>query len=194
MDYLFASFFIIPGLLLCFFGYRLFKLSLAIAGFILGFGLGELGYLIFQPSGHGSFWYYFCAIFTGIVLACLSFSIYRLGILLLALSVTASVFASVHYILFANTQITFAYALILLVVGLFGGFAALKFQRPLVILYTALGGSFLMAKAFPVICNENFFFTINQTAAAGIALVFALLGFIVQMRAVQKKRRKRKTG
>lgn len=191
LEYIVAAGLICLGLVFCFFGYGLFKISLSVFGFIFGFGFGEMAYLVFSPSGSGTFWYYFCAMFCGFIFAFLSFSLYKLGIVLLGISVTASVMASIHYILFGNVEVTFVYTLIMVVLGVLGGVLALKLRQPLIIAYTSLGGGCLVAKALTYAFNQNFFFTVNATIAGVIALVLAALGFLVQMRsAARKKKRK----
>lgn len=191
VEYIVAGLLSCFGLVFCFFGYGLFKISLSVFGFIFGFGFGEMAYLIFYPSGSGTFWYYFCAMFCGFVFAFLSFSLYKLGIFLLSVAVTASVMASLHYILFGNMEVTFIYTIIVIILGILGGVLALRYRRPLTIAYTSLGGGCLVANALTYLFNQNFFFTIGAVVARGIALVLAVLGFLVQMRAAARKRKKR---
>lgn len=191
VEYIVAGLLTCFGLVFCFFGYGLFKISLSVFGFIFGFGFGEMVYLVFSPSGSGTFWYYFCAMFCGFIFAFLSFSLYKLGIILLGIAVTASVMASLHYIIFGNMEVTFIYTLIMIILGILGGVLALKYRRPLIVAYTALGGGCLVAKALTYLFNQNFFFTIGAAVAGGIALVLAVLGFLVQMRSAARKAKRR---
>lgn len=130
------------GLLDCFFGYRIFKVTIAILGAVIGALLGHLlartagldgggelgGVLVGALLGAGlAFLLYIAAVF----LAGFGFGA-TLGLLLLA-----------HF----NHGVALVASIL---IGLIGGYAAVKLQKVLIVLATALLGSFrtILALAF----------------------------------------------
>jgi Domain of unknown function (DUF4203) len=130
------------GLLDCFFGYRIFKLTLAVLGGVIGlvagqaagaaWGLGQAGQIAGMLVG-------------GLLGAGLMFLLY-----LAAVFVAGFLFgATLGILLLANFHQMVA-LLSGCVMGIIGGFLAVKLQRVLLILSTALLGSFraLLALAY----------------------------------------------
>jgi hypothetical protein len=121
------------GVLDCFFGYRVFKVTLAVIGGLVGVGLGQAAAIAlgFGPGGVTA-----SLIVGGLLGAGLAFLLY-----IAAVFVTGFLFgASLGILLLAN----YYHMVALLsggVLGLIGGFLAVKIQRVLIILSTALRGA-----------------------------------------------------
>jgi Domain of unknown function (DUF4203) len=172
------------GLLDCFFGYRVFKVTLALLGGLLGGFLGQSFALAmsFGPGGQIA-----ATVICGLLGAGLAFMLYvgavfvagfgfgsTLGILLLA-----------HY----NQMVALLTGCVM---GVIGGFLAVKLQQVLIILATALLGSFrtiLAVSYFSSRLDWIFYFKNPQQLPAVIdgngwmfpaILVLAVVGVIVQ--------------
>lgn len=121
------------GVLDCFFGYRVFKITLALAGGLLGIGFGQAAAVAlgFGPGGVTA-----SLIIGGLLGAGLAFLLY-----VAAVFVTGFLFgASLGILLLANYHHMVA-LLSGCVLGVIGGFLAVKIQRVLIILSTALRGA-----------------------------------------------------
>jgi hypothetical protein len=145
------------GVLDCFFGYRLFKVTLALLGAVIGgllvqaiavhFGASqaiELVALIVGAIAGGliAFLLYIAAVF----IAGFAFGA-TLGMLLLA---------NYHHMVALGTG---------LVLGVIGGFLAVKVQRVLIVLSTSLVGSFRAILALSYFTNQlDWFFYFRQPA------------------------------
>lgn len=121
------------GVLDCFFGYRVFKITLALFGGLLGIGFGQAAAtaLGFEPGALTA-----SLIVGGLLGAGLAFLLY-----IAAVFVTGCLFgATLGILLLAN----YHHMVALLaggVLGLVGGLLAVKIQRVLIILSTALRGA-----------------------------------------------------
>ena len=123
------------GVLNCFFGYRVFKVTLALQGGLAGAGAAKLAT---TAMGLGPLGITVALIVGGIVGAGLAFLLY-----LAAVFVAGFFFgATLGMLLLANYQHMVA-LLAGCVLGIVGGFLAVKVQRVLIILSTALVGAFL---------------------------------------------------
>jgi len=122
------------GMLDCFFGYKVFKVTLALVGGILGLALGQAagGALGLGPTGEiGGM------LLGGRLGAGLSFLVYTGAVFVagFGFGATLGVLLLTHY----NHMVALMSGLVL---GIVGGFLAVKLQRILIILATALLGSF----------------------------------------------------
>lgn len=135
------------GLLDCFFGYRIFKLTVTLWGIVLGafagyvvafaMGLAPVGYIIGIILGAALVgWLAFMMYLAAVFLAGLFFGV-TLGILLLA-----------NY----DQNVALAAGIVL---GLIGGFVAVKFQRLLIIFSTSLLGAFRVLLALMFFTNRT---------------------------------------
>ncbi|MES1168111.1 MAG: DUF4203 domain-containing protein, partial [Oleiharenicola lentus] len=122
------------GVLDVFFGYRIFKVTLAIVGGLLGVGLGQMAAtaLALGPGGE------IAAMVVGALLgAGLAFLLYIAAVFVAGFGFGATLgillLANYHHMVALLTG---------LVLGVIGGFLAVKVQRILIILSTALLGSF----------------------------------------------------
>ncbi len=122
------------GMLDCFFGYRIFKITLTVVGGLLGLAAGQAAALSlgFGPGVE------IAAMIIGAVLgAALAFLLYIAAVFVAGFGFGATL----GILLLANYQHTVA-LLTGVVLGIIGGFLAVKVQRILIILSTALLGSF----------------------------------------------------
>lgn len=121
------------GVLDCFFGYRVFKITLALVGGLLGVGFGQTAA---TALGFGTGGVIASLIVGGLLGTVLAFLLY-----IAAVFVTGFLFgATLGILLLANYHHMVA-LLSGCVLGLIGGFLAVKIQRVLIILSTALRGA-----------------------------------------------------
>lgn len=122
------------GLLDCFFGYRVFKITLAVVGGLLGLVLAQAasGALGFGAGGEA-----IAMIAGGLIGAGVAFLLYTGAVFVagFGFGATLGVLLLTHY----NYTVALASGVVL---GIVGGFLAVKLQRVLIILATALLGSF----------------------------------------------------
>lgn len=85
---------LICGVVLCFFGFRLFRFAMSLAGFILGAGIGYFIYSLTAgslPDEGGGFWVLVFMGAGGILLGILSYNIYKAALFYISMLVTAFV-------------------------------------------------------------------------------------------------------
>ena len=171
------------GLVFCFFGYRIFRLVIALAGGIVGAGIG---------AGLGQFFSSALAVVVmtvaGAILgAVAAFLLYRLGVFLVGLVVFAGIGAAAMVAATGEPGV-----LVPLVAGVLGGVLALAFQKVVIVLYTALAGASLAAGGVGLILGTRTPGTIGpedgMIAGLGVGgLILAVLGTVRQLRVRQKK-------
>ena len=128
---------IVGGLLTCFWGYRILKVSLATIGFIAGaFGGWELG-LALANSSTGLV--LGCALVGGLIGMVLCLSAYFAGVFLLG--ATAGVVVAAAFFSGIGQQVQ---AIVFLVLPIAFGVIALLAQKFMIILSTAFSGSYLI--------------------------------------------------
>ncbi|HEX2860020.1 MAG TPA: DUF4203 domain-containing protein [Lacunisphaera sp.] len=125
---------IVWGVLDCFFGYRIFKVTLALVGGLLGLAAGH-GITVALGLGQGP---QIVAMTTGALLgAGLAFLLYIAAVFVAGFGFGATLgmllLANYHQMVSLLTGV---------VMGIIGGFLAVKAQRVLIVLSTALLGSF----------------------------------------------------
>ena len=130
----------VVGLLVCFAGYRLVKLTLALIGFIAGASGGWALGLALAPNNPTLA--LICALVAGVIVAILCVWLFYFGVFILGASAGAVVAAAV----FRATGFPVE-ALLILVVALVFGIIALVLQKLMIILSTAFSGSYLVTAA-----------------------------------------------
>lgn len=168
---------------LCFAGYRLQRIGIALIGFLLGAGIGisiaggqeELAWLAIV-----------LALVGGIVFSLLAYRMYLAGIFLLsgilAFTIAQALLLLLHLPGWANIAGG-------VVIGILVGILAVKFTRPVLIFTTALQGSFGVVRHGLTLLGEN----PDQPggwmlyAAIAVAVVLAVLGVYVQWRTSPEK-------
>jgi MFS family permease len=140
----FAIFSIVAGVIVCFWGYRLFKAVLGLAGFVVGaaifynFGAHYTGNMIVLVI---------VAIFGGLVGASLSLAFYYVGLFLLG----ALAGWQLGFLIAVAVNIEFV-VIIPIIAALIAGILACFFQRPVVTVATAVIG------AWSVVTGGFYFF------------------------------------
>jgi len=128
---------IVLGIVICFLGYRILKLTLAITGLILGAAGGWAAGMSIAPASNGIA--LACAIAGGILGAVLCVWLFYLGVFLVGVSAGTVVAAAV----FGGTGHQAA-PLLLLVVAVAFGILALLLQKFMIVVSTAFSGSYLV--------------------------------------------------
>ena len=125
---------ILWGVLDCFFGYKVFKVTLALFGALVGVGLAQAAARYF---GAGPVIETISLIAGAVIGASLAFLLYIVAVFLAGFGFGATLgvllLANFHHMVALLTGV---------VLGIIGGFLAIKVQRILIILSTALLGSF----------------------------------------------------
>lgn len=122
------------GLLDCFFGYRVFKLTIAILGAVAGALLGQAGA---QAAGLGSGAELAALLVGALVGAGLAFLLYIAAVFVAGFGFGATL--AILLLAHLNHMVALLAACI---VGIIGGIAAVKLQKVVIILATALMGAF----------------------------------------------------
>ncbi|MGQ9707489.1 MAG: TM7S3/TM198-like domain-containing protein [bacterium] len=163
------------GLLITFWGYRLLKFTLVIAGLALG---GYLGIFIANQAGAVSWLVAVSGILLGLVGALLTLWLFKLGVFLLGAAAGALLTA----ILSSGTG--WQHLVILLVGALIGGILALLMQRPVISLLTGfLGAWWIVAGLFSLFGSTRVRLSdgYDLPIMAILWLAIGVAGFLVQM-------------
>ena len=183
---------ILVGLGICFWGYRLIRVVLAIFGFAVG---AILGFALANLAGTSTEVALIAALAGGLIGAALSAAVYKFGIFLLGASAGAVLGGMLGANLGGNGQVIAAVVAAVLV-----GVLAVVAQRVVIILVTAFSGSWLAARAGTALLVAqavdwgDLLGSPSVAPAAGTAVnlylvVWALLGVagaVVQLRAKKK--------
>jgi len=152
----------VGGLACAFFGYRMMRLWLSVAGFVLGAGVGLK---LCEFAGLGTPLNFIIAVLLGVAIAWLCFRIIRVGAFVLAATlgyVVASVFAPSQVVLWVVTLICGILGTALLR----GGIKAL----------TAIGGSFVAVEAI----NDLVAYPVPDWGWLILWIVLAIGGLVYQ--------------
>ena len=161
----------------CFFGYRLMRVWVALAGFAVGAAFG--GWLLFTLTEIALF-ALIAALVLGVLCAVLASKVYLAGVFLLCGGVTYFTLAA----LFGTSGGRFA---IYLVVAVVVGVLAVNFVRPAVILSTAIGGGTQGVELVFALCG-----VVNQPVQLVVGALVALGGMVLQFSTTKKGGRKRR--
>src|SRR5436190_13791305 len=137
-DQIAAPLAVVAGLLICFFGYRILKLTLAIIGFIGGAAGGWALALSFAPGNNAIG--LVCAVIAGALGGALCVWLFFFGVFVLGAGTGAIVGAALFSVSGNQPQPI----LLLVLAGLFGVIAVVV-QKFMIILSTAFSGSYLVA-------------------------------------------------
>ena len=183
---------IVAGILICFWGYRILKVTLGIIGFIAGaYGGWELGVSFIHASPEIALG---CALIGGLVCMGLSLWLYLLGIFLVG--VTAGVVMAAAFFSGTTHQ---APPIVFLTLPIVFGVIALVAQKFMIVVSTAFGGSYLIvAGVWPFILGtkaSRIWLHPAESASPGtlgyaalvLWLVLAVVGVTVQFRAGYRK-------
>jgi hypothetical protein len=181
------------GLVICFFGYRIFRVFLFLAGLQVGFILGLwLGGMLFSSQ----LVVLIVAILAGIVLALISGILLKIGGFLAGAGVLAILAAFVLQLLKitdSNTRL-----IVFLVAAIIGGLLGVFAVKPFLILVTAVNGAYLVADSvlnlvggYPAsqyLQMHGQLSTLELVLLLAGVIILAILGAMVQFRAAYRKK------
>ncbi len=188
-----ALFAIVAGFLLCFFGYRILKVSLGLIGFIAGaYGGWEAGLAVFHSSGGATL---ICALIGGVIGLVLCLWLFLLGVFCVGAAAGTAIAAALF-----NGSGHHVQAIVLIALPIAFGIIALLAQKLMIVVSTAVSGAYLItAGIWPFVAGAQHASSIwlhpSQPAASGtlgygslaVWLVLALIGIIVQFRGRAKR-------
>lgn len=162
------------ALLGCFLGYKLVRIFMSVTGFIAGAALSYLAATQFlHTEGMVTT---LCIIGGGLIVAGLSYWIYRIGIFILCFVLA---FAAASSFLPVSGDITFFLSLI---IGLAVGILAVKYLRPVIILTSAIVCGSSAATLLPYVMTylniRSVPFTLPSTPV--LCIIVSALGILVQ--------------
>ncbi|MCB9456603.1 MAG: DUF4203 domain-containing protein [Anaerolineaceae bacterium] len=168
------------GLLSCFFGFRLFRIILALLGFLLGFSLG-----LTLSGGDQQVTAIIVGIILGIVGAVIFYALYFIGVALSGAVLGAFLAVTLMSALSIDVN---ALGVVLVVVGIIlGAVVALAINKLMIILSTALSGAggviygaaYFLPGVFLTIGANS----VSPTLVGGVAwLILAVAGIVYQYR------------
>ncbi len=181
------------GLLNCFFGYRIFRIMLGVYGFFVG---AVLGFAFVGTVAAGqTLWLLLGAVVGGLLGAALMVVFYFVGVFLISALAGAVLTDTVGLAFGVDLPL-----LVIIIVAIVAGIAALFFQRYAIIVATALSGSWaVVGGAFSLISGQELrlrqVFAQAAEQRAGLALWIVLLlwlaltiaGALVQLRTTTKE-------
>ena len=188
---------VIFGLVLAFFGYRLFKLAVSLLGFAAGWTLGSIGYdfalsqeLIPNPESLPEFTPLIACAVCAVILAFIASRLLTFGIFLASAAGTyffltgVSAFNSLVDSIVAEEG-ELKYILGRLLAALLVGLLSLIFTKLIMILATsAVGGAITGVTGATLLGMTD-----NTTVITGISLVIIVIGVIVQFRTGRRRDR-----
>lgn len=186
----------IVGIILCFFGYRLFKLTLIILGFAGGWMLGSLGYgfaanlLIEDASSLPEFVPFLVNLVCGVILAILAPKLFALAIFISSAVGSYILLTGVDFIKdivdgiveeSGETKYIIARLIVAIVIGLL---AVVLYKLAMILSTSGIGGFVAGFSAMDL-------FGLSDSVAVPVLVSVALtvIGVIVQFRADRKKRK-----
>lgn len=170
------------SLLLCFLGYRITKLAVAIVGFSAGLSFGSF---IGSKIGAGQAVTLILMLVIGIALALISFLLYKVGIFLMIFFLIFGIGAVIMAIVGAE-----GYAwLILLAAAILVGILGVVLIRPVVILTSGISGGLTAISGLVLLTGWNQEKTALIVLIAG--LVLGIIGVIVQFKTTKERARDR---
>jgi hypothetical protein len=156
------------GLLNCFLGYRLFRLLLGVWGFVGGVALAAI---VLQSAHVDPLVRTVGAILGGLICAVLVSALYLVGVFLFG----AGFGLLIASLLQQHTPATLAWPLILVLAAI-GGVAALVLQRPLIMLFTAFGGAWVVVAGTAAVVTHCPLQTFPEHCVRSSPWAFVILG------------------
>lgn len=156
----------------CFFGYKLMKFWIAVAGFMLGFVLGDVICSLLKVESFGIF--FLIGAVVGIVLAIVSFKLYKAGIFLLGAVLGGGISALV-----LGTQ-EWWHILVAVLIGLAVGSLAVVAVKPVVIFSSAISGGLSTLQTAGALFLLDTLTTSASTIILVGGIVLAAAGIVVQ--------------
>jgi len=182
------------GLLICFFGYKIFRIVLAILGFIIGASfIAGVGFTL--TDGNEILVILIAGIAGGLVAAVILLFLYSAGVFLLGALFGISVFSGILMLINIDTS-----PLLYIMPAILGGIIALLLQKFMIILITSFAGAWIAVIGTLYVLNSNFNpftpeFINNISEIDTYRILLSLialggLGFVVQYIIFPKKQEK----
>jgi hypothetical protein len=181
------------GLLNCFFGYRIFRIMLGVYGFILGAVAGFA--LINSVAPDETLWLLLAVLVGGLLGAALMVIFYFIGVFLIGALAGAIIVDTLGLAIGVDMPL-----LVIVIVAIVAGTAALFFQRYAIIVatalsgaWTAVGGTFSLISSQELELRQVFAQAAGQRAGLAlwivlvIWLVVAVAGVILQLRTTAER-------
>lgn len=169
----------IVGVIQCFFGYKIEKFIIALSGFITGSMMGlVIGVFIGTKidiqtvDGLSSVagFIIFVMIISGIIGVLISYNVYQIGLFLIGFSgvyIISLLFSLASILLSGDDSIAGA-VISALIPAIIAGCIVVKFNKPVIIIYTAISGAFTAAFGISSILGGGGFFIMTALSVAGI--------------------------
>jgi len=182
---------VLLSLLICFFGYRMFRFVLAIAGFLIG-ALFVAGFGFTLTDGKEIVVILIAAVAGGLIIGALFLFLYSAGVFLVGAIFGILLFSGIIGFVNGNTSL-----ILYILPALVGGILALLLQKFTIILITSFTGAWVSVMAVLYFINRDFsplsleFLDLigeNQTYRIVFSwLALGMLGFITQYIIFPKK-------
>ena len=165
---------LVLALMQCYFGYKLLKFWITLAGFVTGFGLGLWAGFRFLPEKE---WYlYLIALGAGILLGFLAFKLYLAGVFLFCGLLLAGAVLMVLEKFALPDIVQIAAALAAFAVG---GILGVKFEKPLIIVITAVSGAVsatrVLMRLVPLLTENEGYALLAGMAIGGSGILLQFL-------------------
>lgn len=141
---------VLLGLLICFFGYRIFRFVLAVAGFIIGASF-VAGFGFTLTDGKDILVILIAGIAGGLIAGALLLFLYSVGVFLVGAVFGILLFSAILEVLDVNTS-----PILYIVPALAGGILALLLQRFMIILITSFTGAWAAVMATLYFVSSDF--------------------------------------
>jgi hypothetical protein len=160
---------LVLGAVVCFSGYRIFRVVLMLVGFLIGFTLGMA--IMANSGGIGQI---LVGVVVGLIGAGIFYALYFVGVFLAGVALGAVVGLTLASILGASGSLP----TILAIVGMIGGaILAIVLNKLMIVISTAFGGANTMVQGLAIILPGVF--AASNAGAAATALSTSFIGFIV---------------
>jgi hypothetical protein len=160
---------LVLGAVVCFSGYRIFRVVLMLVGFLIGFTLGMA--IMANSGGIGQV---LVGVVVGLIGAGVFYALYFVGVFLAGVALGAVVGLTIASILGASGGL----ATILVLIGVIGGaILAIVLNKLMIVISTAFGGANTMVQGLAIILPGVF--AASNVGAAATALSTSFIGFIV---------------
>lgn len=163
---------LIISLIQCFFGYKIIRSWITIAGFLLGAISGYA--LVYSITANATYALIGCLI-GAILLSVLAYKIYLVGVFLIA------GFGTYYICISCLTVDSSLLQPISIVLAIVAAFFAIKYMRPAIIFVTAFQGALAAVEVLPV------FIAFDQTIAFPVGIGLGLIGAVIQFITTKKE-------
>ena len=163
----FFSIVLVFGAINCILGYRLLRFWMMIFGFLMGAGAGLFG--VYEAGISSKAAYGAAMLIAGVILAVISFAIFKAGIFIIGAGIGLTV---TIYVIHPTTSFTF-FLCLLTGVGL--GLLALRYEREVIIVGTSILGGILSGFATAKLTNMD-----EIPFGIIFSIGFALVGMLIQ--------------